>query len=460
MRWLKAIVVALALVVVAQVADARVPAFVRQTGLVCNQCHVAWTPVMDFTFTGMKFRMNGYRTPWVAEKIEAGDEGAVNGNRLLLTLGSALSWHLRGLFLGASTPTADPSAASPVQGAASTELIQTIGMHYCGPIGEHVGIFNEFYMYGGGLGPTAANGGTGGNRNGYIGLSHFDLAITTNSAGNIYGFTGTLVPSPGAHDFMQLNNDPTPTNMLRNPGIIGSGAPYVYWAFYGFVGDRFGLEMGVEPGEDNLDYRKFNYRIETGYFLANTDANFWRLSAEFKAGDDMIPGVSTLTASNDGVRTLVPADAVRGISGTRASGTPLSSLNMGDAWRWLFGIAGGFADKGPSSFDISVSQSIETETYTDASSAKMSATGGEAAYYYDRTWGLVLQYSRYDTWNFTDQNGVLHTIPSDPSWNITVVRRLAMNFCIYGAYGNSQTYALDQKWQDGKSWGIYLQYLW
>ena len=45
------------------------------------------------------------RTPWVAEKIEAGDEGAVNGNRLLLTLGSALSWHLRGLFLGASTPT-------------------------------------------------------------------------------------------------------------------------------------------------------------------------------------------------------------------------------------------------------------------------------------------------------------------------------------------------------------------
>ena len=192
----------------------------------------------------------------------------------------------------------------------------------------------------------------------------------------------------------------------------------------------------MEPGEDNLDYRKFNYRIETGYFLANTDANFWRLSAEFKAGDDMIPGVATLTASNDGVRTLLPADAVRGISQTRASGTPLSSLNMGDAWRWLFGIAGGFADRGPSSFDISISKSVETETYTDASSSKMGALGGELAYYYDRTWGLVLQWSTYNTWNFTDQNGVLHQIPSDPSWNVTVVRRLAMNFCIYGAYGN------------------------
>ncbi len=116
----------------------------------------------------------------------------------------------------------------------------------------------------------------------YIGLSHFDLAITTNSNGNIYGVLRGrwCYLSPGAHDFMQLNNDPTPSNMLRNPGILGSGAPYVYWAFYGFVADRFGLEMGVEPGEDNLDYRKFNYRIESGYFLANTDANFWRLSVE------------------------------------------------------------------------------------------------------------------------------------------------------------------------------------
>lgn len=460
MRWVRAAGVAVALAVVAQVAEARVPAFVRQTGLVCNQCHVNWGPVMDFTFTGMKFRLNGFRTPWVAEKVEAGDEGAVNGQRLVLTLGSMLSWHVRGLVVGGSTPTSDPSLPAPNAGSPTSELIQTIGMHYAGPIGEHVGIWNEFYMYGGGLGPTAANGNAGGNRNGYIGLSHFSVVLTTNSKGNTYGFEGQLLPSPGAHDFMQLNNDPTPTHMFNNPGIIGSGAPYVYYSVYGFWKDRLGLEMGLEPGEDNLDWKRFNYRVESGYFLKNTDANFWRLSAEFKMGNDMVPIVSTLRASNDGVRTLVPADAVQGISALRVGGTPLSSLNMGDAKRWLFGLAGGFVDHGPHSFDISISQSVENESYNDNSSAKMTAIGGEARYWYNRTYGLQLQWDTYEHFSYTDALGVEHLVTRNPDWTIIAERKIAMNFLFYGSYGNSQASVLDQEFRPGKQWGLYMQYLW
>lgn len=469
MRWLRALVVVGALAVMAQAANARVPAFVRQTGLVCNQCHVAWTPVMDFTFTGVKFRMNGFRTPWVAEKIEAGDEGSVSGNRIVLTLGSMLSWHSRGLILGASSAPTDPSAAAPTFGSPTTQLLNTIAMHYCGPIGEHIGINNEFYMYGGGLGPVAAGGSTAaptgsispsGNRNGYIGLSHFELYVTFNPAGNIFGIGATTVPGTGAHGFMQITNDPTPTNMSHSPGVSGSASPYVYWGAYTFIADRLGLMIGVEPGEDNNDYRRFNYRVETGYFFSNTDANFLRLAAEFKAGDDMVPSVSTLSAANDGVRTLVPADAVKGISATRSSGTALSSLNMGDAFRSYFSLGGGFVDRGPSSFDWSISQSIESETYNDRSSSKWRAIGGQIAYYYDRTYGIVAHWDNWETRNFTDQNGVLHNIPTDPEWSVTLVRRLAMNFCIYGSYGNSQTFALDQKYQDGKNWGIYMQYLW
>src|ERR1700752_4237523 len=122
MRWLRVTIVMAALSALAQAANARVPAFVRQTGLVCNQCHVAWTPLMDFTFTGVKFRLNGFRTPWVAEKIEAGDEGSVSGNRIVLTLGSMLSWHSRGLLLGAGSAPADPSAPAPTFGSPTTAL--------------------------------------------------------------------------------------------------------------------------------------------------------------------------------------------------------------------------------------------------------------------------------------------------------------------------------------------------
>lgn len=283
--------------------------------------------------------------------------------------------------------------------------------------------------------------------------------LSTNTNGNILGWEGQLLPSPGAHDFMQLNNDPTPNHMFNNPGLSGSGAPYVYYSVYGFFKDRLGIEMGLEPGEDNTDWKRFNYRVESGYFLKNTDANFWRLSAEFKMGDDMVPIVSTLRPLNDGVRTLVPADAVEGISAYRG-GQPLSSLNLGDAKRWLFGIAGGFIDHGPHTFDISISQSVESESYNDNSSSKMAAIGGEARYFYNRTYGLQLQWSKYENFSYTDATLLKHNIPENPSWNLIFVRRLAMNYAFYAQYGNSNSPHLDEEWRPGKTWGIYMQYLW
>jgi hypothetical protein len=71
---------------------AAVPSFTRQTGMSCNQCHITFgAPVPNFTFTGKLFRMNGYRIPFVAEKIEAGKEGALNGKRMALAIWPYLS---------------------------------------------------------------------------------------------------------------------------------------------------------------------------------------------------------------------------------------------------------------------------------------------------------------------------------------------------------------------------------
>ena len=58
-KWLTAAAV-VALVVVTSRANA-VPAYARQTGFACNQCHMSWSPTPDFTVTGQKFRMNAYR---------------------------------------------------------------------------------------------------------------------------------------------------------------------------------------------------------------------------------------------------------------------------------------------------------------------------------------------------------------------------------------------------------------
>ena len=172
MRWLRGAVVLAALgVCVAQVASARVPLFVRQTGLVCNQCHVTWTPTPDLTFTGVKFRLNGYRTPWVAEKIEAGQEGALGGRRLLLGVTGYLSYHMRANLFQQSKASSDPVLAEPSAGPVRSNPFSSLAWDYAGPIAENVGIWTEWYSTN--LNPSApGSAGSIGNQFGEIGRAH------------------------------------------------------------------------------------------------------------------------------------------------------------------------------------------------------------------------------------------------------------------------------------------------
>src|SRR5688572_23020099 len=91
-----------------------VPSFSRQTGMTCNQCHVSFgAPVPNFTFTGKKFRMNGYRMPFVAEKLEAGEPGVVNGKRLAIPLVPYLSFRYQTQFAAQSKAPASPTDLEP-----------------------------------------------------------------------------------------------------------------------------------------------------------------------------------------------------------------------------------------------------------------------------------------------------------------------------------------------------------
>ena len=458
MRWVRVAVVLAALGVVAQVANARVPAFVRQTGLTCNQCHMDVTPAPSFTFTGMKFRLNGFRTPWVAEKVEAGSEGALNGKRLVLTLGSAMSFHARSVMLQQAKPASDPALPEPAAGAPSSDIFGTLAMHYAGPIGDHVGVWDELYVYGGSS--TGASSGGAGNTHGYIGLNHYAVALTTNINGNIFGLMGTGYDE-GSHAFLGVIGLPQPNNQTRfGTSLAGSHAPYFFANAYAFVADRVGVLIGVQPGEDNLDWKRFDYKAKLGAFIYNTDANWLVVEGRLAAGNDFVPGVTTLQAANDGARTLVAADAVRGVSATRANGQPYASNATGDATRVSLAIGGGFTDKGPHSMAYALGQSIENETYIDGSGSKMQAIGLSLHYYYDRTYGIILGYQAYEKHNFTDAAGIVHDIPTDPALNVTLIYRMAMNFAWYFSYNDTQTQVLDQNWRNGNSWSLNWHYLW
>src|SRR5947208_1854819 len=52
------------------------PSFARQTGMVCNSCHIGTDNVPNFTRTGRIFAMRGYTRPIIREKLRTDGQTA------------------------------------------------------------------------------------------------------------------------------------------------------------------------------------------------------------------------------------------------------------------------------------------------------------------------------------------------------------------------------------------------
>jgi hypothetical protein len=435
-------------VVLASAADANaVPSYVRQTGLTCNQCHMSWTPVPDFTFTGEKFRLNGYRTPFVAERLEAGEEGALNGKRLLLGLNNYWTFHYRSDILAQAKGASDPRLAEPDANPVQSNPFGSVGLDYAGPIGDHWGIWTEYYF--------SANGG---NPNVYNMVSNdeYDVKYVFNPGDNIVGMAFTTQSLRSLAGFAPFSAS-APSNMQRS-GAGGNGhAPFANLALYGLFNDRLLTVVAVRPGDDNLDYQRMNYEAIVGIALGNSDYNRLWLNFDVTAGNDVVPMVTSL-GLNHSNNSITSRDAVRGVSATRG-GQVYGSTMTGDALRTLTEIRGGFVDKGPHSISWAAAFAYDDEKYSDGATGKSSGFGVRARYFYDRTWGFEGSVNKRTTFEFTDVNGVLHDIPSDMGWSARLIYRPAMNFAWELGWGNSQTLVLDQNWRNGWNWSLSWHFL-
>lgn len=442
MRWLKVAVPLAALgVFAAEVASANVPSFVRQTGLTCNQCHMTWTPNPDMTFTGTKFRLNGYRTPWVAEKIEAGEEGALNGKRLVLSVTGYLSFHMRSLLLTQSKPTSNPASVEPRANAVSTSPFQSLAWDFTGPITENVGIWTEWY---------STSPGLDGNSFGLVANDEYDVKMTFNpgDGGNIVGFG--------------INNQP-----LTSPffGAFNSGTPggslgtQVHLETHAWLKDRVALYLMVSPGQDNNDYRRMLYGGTLALLPFNTDAMWGMLTVTGVAGNDLVPMVSSSNLGTPWPAGLVYRDAVRGVSATRGGKGSYTAANTGDGTRigvdWRFG----FLDKGPWSANTATGFTYATETYDDGATTKQVGVGTSWRIFYERTYGLLINANKRLTYEFTDVTGRVWDIPSDIGFGAGFVFRQAMNFAWELQVANSQSLTLDQNWRNGWSWNLRWHFL-
>jgi hypothetical protein len=437
MRWLRVAVGLGALgVFVAQVANADVPAFTRQTGLVCNQCHMTWTPNPDMTFTGTKFRLNGYRTPWVAEKIEAGEEGALNGRRLVLGIDGYLSYHMRSLLATQSKPASDPLLAAPNANPIATQPFQSLAWDFTGPITENIGIWTEWYstQQQNALGQAAV-----GNQYGVVDNDEYDVKMVFNpgDGGNIVGFG--------------INNQDrtSPFFGAFGSGVASSQGNTVNLTGYTWLRDRVALALSLIPGQNEQDvggwdYRRTSYGFTGAVLPMNTDAMWLMFTGAFMVGNDMnpigqVPGVSAL-------RTDKP-------------GASYTSYDLGDAKRLLVDMRWGALDKGHWSWNTATAVSIENETYSDGAGVKNSGIATSWRLFYDRTYGLLFNVGKRLNYSYTEANGTKHDIKNDVSFGAGLVFRQAMNFAWELQFANTQSLRLDQNWRNGWSWNLRWHFL-
>lgn len=438
-----------------------VPSFTRQTGLTCNQCHVTFANVPDFTFTGKKFRLNGYRTPYVAEKIEAGEEGALSGNRLTLGIQNIFSLRFRNTLLSQSKAASDVTQPEPDAGPVQTNPGSTISWFYVGGIGEHIGIWNEFYL-------DNSGGTTEGSNFRLEAFDEYDVKFVMNPGyDNIIGFGVSTQSLNSIAGFSPFNSG-TPNHMQRG-GIGSAHTPYLNIATYALIKDRVLAVFGVQPGENNYNFSDgMNWQTVLGYAFGNTDHNQLWYVFQLKAGNDAIPIVSSPSLNAD--RVVSYNDAITGVRQTRGTTTAAqvtyNPTDTGDFVRTLQEIHYGFIDKGPHSVSSAIGFSLNRETYEDGAEIKHNAIGGRVRYMYDRTWGAEYVITKALKYEFTDVNGVVHPVSNFIANNATAIQlyyRPAMNFAIGLAAGinrNAGTRLDDNReFRKGWTWSITYDFM-
>lgn len=434
---------------VAMTANANaVPSFVRSTGLTCNQCHISHTPVPSFTFTGKKFRMNGYRMPMVGEKIEAGEEGKLNGRRLSIPLVPMLSFRFGSSILSQAKA---PGAASAAPVATRPQSNQA--MFFVGPIGDYFGLWMETYFI---------NGSNRGNSLSSVSAEEFDLKFVKITDKNTFGLS---LGNEGVRNITGFGPWPIQLTDYSNYGTSGSWHPGLAAIYaYGMFNDRVMTVFGASPGADNPLWDRYSWQGFLGVALMNHDDNELWLDVNGTIGNDAIPISTAFSAGT--ANNVTYSDAIQGISATRGgSKAPASYMaaDLGDVVRLNFEAQYSFIDRGPHSAMTQLRYTTNRDTYADRAEMTDNAVGLGAQYFYNRTYGLNVFVNKHLKYDFMDANGVTHkVVPNDISWSTYLTYRMAMNLAVNLQVGNSKRLVLENivpSVSNGWSWNLGMDIL-
>jgi hypothetical protein len=445
-------VVALAAVLVmAFFAPARaVPAFMRQTNMSCNQCHtVHGGPIPNFTITGKKFRSTGYRMVDVREKMESGVSGQL-GEMLKLPLLPYFSFRLQSTLLDASR---NPVTAK--WGEISTNPTTRFAFFWVGPIGDHLGVWNEFYFI------------TNGSANHEWGLDlgswdEWDLKWTFNPKNPKWQVNLGITNMP-VSDVMGFGPFPVFAggNQDQRGEVNGWNHPNYGTVFFsGWMYDRFIWLLGGNTGDTNVGWDYSNFIWEAGYAIFNTNANELWVRAVGRTGTDVMPLV-TRNYVEVGGRDWSYDDAITGVTDTRPHGAgPYLARDIDQATSLEGEVRWSKQDWGSSSFEAVARASWNKDDYKDGASTELATVGFDLIYGWRHTYYAMPFVNSSTTYDFTDYTGTKYTIDNTPQYGINLGFKPTENFLVNLQMLTFQVFHLDRESDNkGRAISLYVDFL-
>ena len=373
------------------------PSFARQTGMVCNSCHIGTDNVPNFTRTGRIFAMRGYMRPVVREKLRTEgqtEEGEpqYGGQYVSLNWTDFFAARLISSF-------AAQSKTNGVKSDVTGRPLSRMALFYTGPITDWLGLWTEIGYLGNDTlrSVSVANPGPTGQNT----FAFDEYRLSTSRTIGPDSFIGmSLGNEPG--DVVTQFVFPTGHSALLQPGT-GRRRPFA--------------------GHEHLEPACVPRTTASGCSSRPTPGS--RTTAGRTAGSSTTPSPMTCSArptttcgwawntrrGNDNASILTPTKSsficpttcpagvtdsslsfTNTLGGRSVAGAPVEKVSSFRTYavraEWVA------ADRGPHTWVAMVQAGGTKQDYVSGATAKRDVIGAYIRYFYKRTYGFQASYAR------------------------------------------------------------------
>lgn len=421
-----------------------VPAFARQTGMVCTTCHIGTDSVPNFTRTARIFQMRGYFTPTIRERLRS-DGQTIEGETQYG--GDYLSVNMMDFF---SARFVSDLATQSKSGGVKSDVRSTpaarMSMFFTGPVTDWLGLWTEIGYLANNSINSVTVGNTGATNENTFAFDEFRLATSRTIGEN--SFIGASIGNePG--DVVTEFVFPTgiPRFFSLGQGGVGKEMTMSTLSLHAFLDDQWWIQFAAQSGVTNNSFSNGwqQYYAFAWNPLRQTENDLW-LAIEYSHGNDNA-SILTPTKSSFICPTTCPAGVTDSslsfsntLGGRPIAGAPIETVENFNTYSWR--VEHTAADRGPHSWVASVQGNGTRQHYVSGASSRRDLVGLYLRYFYLRTYGFQASYYHDFKYEYTSGLGVHSDFGKTDGGTLTALWNPAMNFSVHLTYNFPQNNAV------------------